>query len=39
VYATAFAPFKNDINVIHNLDMSTALVGTGGDRRRSSRRS
>jgi len=31
VYATAFAPFKNDINVIHNLDMSVAMVGTGGD--------
>jgi len=31
VYATALAAHKNDINVVHNLDMSSAMVGTGGD--------
>jgi hypothetical protein len=31
VYATAMAQHKNDINVIHGLDMSNAMVGTGGD--------
>lgn len=31
IYATALAAHKNDINVVHNLDMSSAMVGTGGD--------
>ena len=31
VYATALAPHKADINVIHNLDMSCAMDGPGGD--------